>query len=114
MARAGEMVISQVPAHLRRSIIAFRTQPLLFYNRTPVERQFFLDQLMNWLDRFFSPTQPPVAYQLRARSLTITEQRDLEIRILRYIREFIFSPDRIIPTPSSDDWFVYAFLRQLS
>ena len=107
------MALPRVPAHLRRSIELFRVQPEIFYNRSPAERQFFLDQLMSWMDRLFIPDQPPIAYRLRALSMSTAEQRNLEIEILRYIRDFIFSPLPVIETPSSENWFVYAYLRQI-
>lgn len=107
------LTLQRAPIHLRRLIETFQFYPHMFYNRPPAERQFFLNQLMNWMDRLFSPNQPPMAYRLRAVTLSLPEQRRLEIEILRYVREFIFSPEPVIETPSSEDWFAYAYLRQL-
>ena len=102
-----------LPAHLLRSIETFRRQPESFYRRSPIERQFFLDQLMNWMDRLFTPNQPPLSYRLAALSLSIPNQRALEIRILRFVRSFIFTPHLELQFPSSADWFTYAHLRQI-
>ena len=103
-----------LPNHLLRSIETFRSQPESFYHRSPTERQFFLDQLMTWMDRLFSPDQPPISYRLAALSLSIPQQRMLEIRILRFVRNFIFHPQVELHFPSSSDWFIYAHLRNIS
>lgn len=103
-----------LPAHLVRSIASFRDQPALFYQRSSSERQFFLDQLMIWMDRLFEPDQAPVYYRLRALSLPFPILRRLEVQILRFVRNFIFSPDLIVNYPSNEDWFVYAHFRTLN
>ena len=97
--------------HLSRTIERFRSNPELFYQRSPEERQFFLDQLMNWMNRLFSPNQPPISYRLTALSLSMFHQRQLEIRILRFVRNFVFRPSEELELPSTEDWFVYAQLR---
>ena len=103
-----------LPAHLIRSLAIFRAQPEQFYNRSPTERQFFLDQLMIWMNRLFEPDQAPIYYRLRALSLPISHLRQIEIRILRFVRNFVFTPDSNFDLPSNDDWFVYAQFRSLS
>ena len=103
-----------IPVHLLRSIEAIRLRPEIFYLKSPTERQFFLDQLMNWMDRMFSPDQPPISYRLAALSLSIPQQRALEIRVLRFVRSFIFATNENPEMVSNSDWFIYAYLRQIS
>ena len=97
------------PVHIQRQIFRFRNDPPSFYSRSIPEKEFFMTRLSNWFDSQFQPPHPSII-RLRALTMTHRERIDLEMKVLRFLRKYVFPDFPETAIPDSIDWFTYRFL----
>ena len=100
------------PLHIQRTVDRFRNNPSEFFQRSPEDKAFFIEQISCWVDQQLHPPHPNMI-RVHALSMTLQEKIALETLALRFLRKLIFPDFPEVTPPDSWEWFTYRFFKSI-